>query len=66
MLKDEILIEVKGGGISATLLNSLSRFMDTLYSLGQTVGSTLRRLVSKKVCKISWVNLQIIGFFVVK
>lgn len=53
MLTEEILIEVKGGGISATLLNSLSRFMDTLYSLGQTIGSTLKRLVSKNVCKIS-------------
>lgn len=53
MLTEEILIEVKGGGISATLLNSLSRFMDTLYSLGQTIGSTLKRLVGKNVCKIS-------------
>jgi len=53
MLTNEELLKINGGGISATLLNSLSRFMDTLYSLGQTVGSTLRRLVSKKVCKIS-------------
>lgn len=53
MLTSEELIKVKGGGLSATLLNSLSRFMDTVYNLGQTVGSTLRRLISKKTCKLS-------------
>ena len=53
MLTNEELIMIKGGGITATLLNSLSRFMNTLYDLGQTVGSTLRRLVSKNICKLS-------------
>jgi len=53
MLKNEELILIKGGGITSTFLNSLSRFMDTLYNLGQSVGSSLRRIVSKNVCKIS-------------
>ena len=53
MLKSEELILVRGGGITATFLNSVSRLMDTLFNLGQTVGSSMRRLISKKVCKIS-------------
>lgn len=53
MLNNEELILVRGGAITATLLNSISRLMDTLYNLGQSVGTTLRRLVGKKVCKVS-------------
>jgi len=53
MLTNEELIIIRGGGITATFLNSLSRLMDTLYNLGQAVGSSLRRLTSKKVCKIN-------------
>ena len=53
MLTNDELILIRGGGITATFLNSVSRLMDTLYNLGQAVGSSLRRLVSKKVCKIS-------------
>ena len=52
MLRNDELVLIKGGGITATMLNSLSRFMDTLYNLGQAVGSSLRRLVSKKVCRV--------------
>lgn len=53
MLNNEELILVRGGGITATMLNSLSRLMDTIYNLGQSIGSTLRRLVGKNVCKIN-------------
>ena len=53
MLTNEELINIKGGGITATLLNSISRLVETLLNLGQIVGSSLRRAISKKVCKIS-------------
>ena len=53
MLTNEELILIKGGGITSTFLNSLSRLVETLYNLGQAVGSSIRRVVSKKVCKIS-------------
>ena len=52
MLTSEELILVRGGGISATLLNSVSRFIGTIFELGQTVGSALRRITSKKICSI--------------
>ena len=53
MLTNEELINIKGGGITATLINSLSRLIDTLLNLGQVVGSSIRRSISKKTCKIS-------------
>ena len=52
MLTEEELLRVTGGGISATLLNSVSRFIGTIFELGQTVGSAIRRLASKKICKM--------------
>jgi len=52
MLNNEELINVRGGGITATLLNSLSRLMETLLNLGQLVGSALRRSFSKKTCNL--------------
>lgn len=53
MLTDEELIVVRGGGITSTFLNSLSRLMENIYKLGQSVGSSIRRVVSNKVCKVS-------------
>jgi hypothetical protein len=52
MLTNEELILVRGGGLSSTLLNSVSRFLEDIYKLGQSIGSSIRRVVSKKVCKI--------------
>lgn len=52
MLSNEELLVVRGGGITSTFLNSLSRFMENLYKLGQSVGSSLRRIVGKQTCSI--------------
>lgn len=52
MLSEEELYMIKGGGIGATLLNSISRLVDTILNLGQLVGSSLRRGFSKNVCKL--------------
>lgn len=52
MLTKEELYNIKGGGVSAALLNALSRLISTLYELGQSVGSAIRRAKSKNYCKI--------------
>lgn len=52
-LNNEELILVKGGGITSTFLNSLSRLMENIYKLGQAVGSSIRRITSKNVCSLS-------------
>lgn len=53
MLSNEELLLVRGGGITSTFLNSLSRFMENIYKLGQSVGSSFRRIISKNTCTIS-------------
>lgn len=53
MLNNEELLLVRGGGISSTFLNSISRLLEDIYKLGQAVGSSLRRIRSKKVCSLS-------------
>lgn len=53
MLTNEELIVIRGGGIASTFLNSFSRLMENIFRLGQSVGSSIRRVVSKKVCKVS-------------
>ncbi len=50
-MKKEELIEVKGGvGLSAALINAISRGVNTLYNLGVAVGSAIRRAFKKKIC----------------
>lgn len=51
-MKDEELIEIKGGSIrfGSTLLNSVSRILNTITDLGRTVGTSIRMLVSGRRC----------------
>lgn len=53
MISNNELIEIKGGAykITAALLSSLSRGINTILNLGQTLGSAIRRIISKKYCK---------------
>ena len=53
MLSDEELFLVRGGGNTSTLLNAIARAVNTLYEIGIGVGSSLRRIYSKKICKLS-------------
>lgn len=49
-LNNEELIKISGGGISASLLNAVSRAFTTAINLGQIIGSAIRRIISKNVC----------------
>lgn len=53
MLSEEELLLIRGGGITSTFLNSFSRLMENIYKLGQSVGSSIRRIASRTICKIS-------------
>lgn len=52
-LSNTELYLVRGGAlnISASFLNAISRTISTLLSLGQVIGSTIRRAISRKVCR---------------
>ena len=48
---DNVLFSVKGGaGLNSSMLNALIRTISTLYSIGQAVGSALRRTRTGKYC----------------
>ena len=54
MLTNEELLNVQGGATSiSSLLNSVSKLISTLYSLGQAVGTAIVRTVTKKTCSAS-------------
>lgn len=49
-LNGEQLNKVKGGAFNSTMLNALSRTVSTLFSIGQAVGSAIRRTMKKNYC----------------
>ena len=51
-LNKEELINIKGGGISASWLNAVSRAVSTLLDLGRSLGTSIRRSISGKVCSV--------------
>lgn len=51
-LNKEELLNISGGGISASLLNAISRAVSTLMDLGRSLGTSIRRSISGKVCSV--------------
>lgn len=50
-LNNQQLISVKGGaGLTSSMLNALVRTISTLFSVGQAVGSAIRRATSRNYC----------------
>lgn len=46
------LYEIKGGiKFSVSFINYLSKAMNTLLELGRSLGTAIRRISSKKVCR---------------
>lgn len=48
--KNELMTIIGGVSISGAILNALRSLGNYVYSLGQSFGSSIRRIVSKKVC----------------
>ena len=50
-LKKEELFKVKGGAsVSSAMLNALMRTVSVMFSVGQAVGSAIRRTLKKSYC----------------
>ena len=50
-LKKEEMFKIKGGaGLSSAMLNALMRTVSVMFSVGQAVGSAIRRSVGKNYC----------------
>jgi len=52
-LKETELEKINGGGLTSSLINSISKAVNTVYQLGKQTGSALRRLVSGRYCPIN-------------
>ena len=50
MIEKEELLTIKGGSVSATLLNTLIKIVTTALELGRTIGSTIRRKKTNSKC----------------
>lgn len=47
------LVKIAGGlNISGLLLNSISNGIKTVFELGQKIGTSIRRIKNKTLCKI--------------
>ena len=44
------LLKINGGGITAAYLNAAARAVSTILDFGRTIGSSIRRIISRKYC----------------
>ena len=51
-LEDTDLINITGGELSSSLLNSISKIASTIYELGRSFGSSIRRITTGNICQI--------------
>ncbi len=52
LTEDELEKIVGGATISGTLINSFSTVLKTIYSLGKSLGTSLRRMSSNNLCPL--------------
>ncbi len=50
ILEKEQLFEIKAGVFSATLLNAIARVMNSIFEIGKSIGSSIRRIGRKNYC----------------
>lgn len=49
-MKDIELNKVEGGSLNGTLINAISRFINSILELGRAVGSAMSRRKNKNYC----------------
>lgn len=52
ILKDEELINISGGSISASMINYLVKGIEAIFELGQSLGTAIRRTKENKICPL--------------
>lgn len=52
-LHNEQMKLIDGGGITSSMINAISKAVNTLYELGRQTGSALRRIIKKANCPLS-------------
>ena len=51
-MNQEELINIQGGGINATMINAIARGITSMYELGRSIGSAIRRIGKKSICRV--------------
>lgn len=51
-LNNDELLQIEGGKASAALINSLIRGASLILELGRSLGTTIRRITSRKTCSL--------------
>lgn len=51
-LKKDELEKISGGAIASSMINAITKAVNTIYTLGKQVGSSFRRVVSKTYCPV--------------
>ena len=46
------LMNITGGGISGTLINSIIKGINLILDISRALGTAIRRIGSKSICKI--------------
>ena len=49
-INNEEMKKVKGGGVTATMINAVMRTVSTMFTIGQAIGSAIRRAVRGSYC----------------
>lgn len=44
------MLDISGGSITSTLIGNIARLINTFLSIGRTVGTSLRMIISKRKC----------------
>ena len=44
------MYSIKGGAFNYTMLNAIARVASTMFTIGQAIGSAVRRMTSNKYC----------------
>lgn len=51
-IEDVKLLNIEGGGISASVLNYFSTAVKTIYNIGQELGGAIRRIATGRICPL--------------
>ena len=51
-LKKEELFSITGGAVTAAFLNAIARGISTIFDLGRSVGTAIRRIGNGSICPL--------------
>ena len=51
-LNKEEMKKIDGGSVSAAMLGAIYKIVETIYNLGDALGSSIRRVIEDKNCSL--------------